>query len=121
MPLPGEDSSDFNFLLFRCIVQHANPPRPPAKCAWLSPVISKLGADLMEKYKNLSGSSGVTYFENARDAITVQFEDGWKYLYTAQSAGAQNVKQMHRLASAGQGLGTFISQTVRQNYVRKWR
>ncbi|MTW11757.1 hypothetical protein GM658_14215 [Pseudoduganella eburnea] len=74
----------------------------------------------MEKYKNLSGNSGVTFYEMSRDAITVQFNDGWKYLYTAQSAGGENVGKMHRLATAGRGLGTFISQTVREKYARKW-
>lgn len=75
----------------------------------------------MEKYKNLSGDSGVAFYEKSRDGITVQFNDGWKYLYTAQSAGVGNVGQMHTLATAGRGLGTFISQTVREKYARKWR
>ena len=75
----------------------------------------------MKKYKNLSGSSGVAFYENSDDAITVQFNDGWTYLYTAQSAGIGNINHMHRLATAGRGLSTFIAQSVRNKYDRKWR
>lgn len=74
-----------------------------------------------EKYRNVSGNSGVAYYENSDDAITVQFNDGWTYLYTAQSAGIENIRHMHRLALAGRGLATFITQSVRNKYDRKWR
>lgn len=75
----------------------------------------------MEKYKNLSGNSGAIAFEIASGAITVQFQDGWKYLYTDQSAGALNISHMHQLAKAGRGLCTFITQSVRKKYIRKWQ
>jgi hypothetical protein len=75
----------------------------------------------MERYRNLGGSSGVVAYEIAADAITVQFDDGWKYLYSRRSAGAANVAQMCKLAAAGRGLCTFISQSVRKGYERKWR
>ena len=75
----------------------------------------------MERYKNLSGSSGVLAYEIVAGALTVQFVDGWKYLYSNRSAGAANVAQMCKLAAAGRGLCTFISQSVRKGYERKWR
>ncbi|MDO8208561.1 MAG: hypothetical protein Q7T38_12210 [Gallionella sp.] len=75
----------------------------------------------MERYKNLSGTSGVVAFEIGQGSITVQFHDGWFYLYTNQSAGTANIVEMQVLASAGQGLNSFISRVVRKDYARKWR
>jgi hypothetical protein len=76
---------------------------------------------LMERYKNLSGQSGVAAYEIDRDSITVKFDDGWIYLYTMRSAGAANVAHMQRLAVAGRGLCTFVSQYVKKRYARKYR
>lgn len=75
----------------------------------------------MERYKNLGGNSSVIAYEIEPDSITVQFNDGWLYLYTTQSAGSGNVTEMHHLAAAGQGLNSFISRVVRKRYARKWR
>ena len=74
----------------------------------------------MEQYKNLSGQSGVASYEIGSDSITVQFKDGKFYRYTNASAGSQNVEHMKSLASAGQGLNSFINTTVRKNYDSKW-
>ena len=75
----------------------------------------------MERYRNLGGDSGVIAFELGAGFIVVQFEDGWKYEYTNQSAGANAVATMHRLAAAGEGLNSFISTTVRKGFSRKFR
>ncbi len=75
----------------------------------------------MQRYMNLSGNSGVLAFETAPGEITVQFERSGFYLYTDASAGAANIVQMHILAQAGRGLGTFIKQAVNKGYARKWR
>lgn len=75
----------------------------------------------MTRYGNRSGDSGVAAYELAPGRITVQFQDGWKYEYTARSTGAEDVATMHRLARAGRGLSTFISTTVRERYARKFR
>ena len=48
----------------------------------------------MERYANRSRNSGVVAFEIAADSITVKFVDGNEYLYTYDSAGAENVDQM---------------------------
>jgi hypothetical protein len=74
----------------------------------------------MERYKNLSGDSGVVAYEIGPDSLTVRFQTGETYLYTAQDAGAGNLAEMHRLAVEGQGLSSFISRAVRQRYTRKW-
>lgn len=73
----------------------------------------------MQRYANRSGESGVVAYQIDADSITVEFAGGDLYLYTAASTGAANIAQMHSLAKSGQGLSTFISQHVRQNYARK--
>lgn len=75
----------------------------------------------MNRYGNLSGSSGVTRYELGSDRIVVQFKDGWKYEYTVQSAGADAIATMQTLATAGRGLSTFISTLVRDAYAKKFR
>ncbi|NYE59043.1 hypothetical protein FHW58_000195 [Duganella sp. 1224] len=74
----------------------------------------------MKKYKNLNGDSGVVAYDIAAGAITVQFRSGEKYLYSDNSAGADNVAAMQRLAQSGRGLSTFIAQHVHDRYARKW-
>lgn len=74
----------------------------------------------MERYRNISGNSGVIAFEIGTNFIRVQFRQGTPYLYTYQSAGIANVDEMKRLARLGQGLNTFINQTpvVKNGYAR---
>lgn len=73
----------------------------------------------MTPYKNLSGNSGVEAYEIGPDFIRVQFRKTSKtYLYTHASAGASNIEEMKVLAEAGQGLSGFISQNVRDDFVR---
>jgi hypothetical protein len=73
----------------------------------------------MQRYKNRSGESGVVAYDIAERSITVEFRDGDRYLYTDQSAGAENITEMQRLATLGSGLSTYISQVVRDRYARK--
>ncbi len=47
----------------------------------------------MDRYKNLDGDSGVVGYEIADTSITVGFRDGSIYLYTYQSAGAENIER----------------------------
>lgn len=75
----------------------------------------------MERYKNLSGNSNVVGFEIGAEDITVQFGDGSIYLYTKRSAGAVSIKEMQRLARAGQGLNSYIGRVVKKGYSRKIR
>ena len=75
----------------------------------------------MQPYANRGGNSSVSGFEIGPHYIIVQFKDGWKYEYTHQSAGVDHVSKMHRLAMAGKGLNSFITDFVRQRYSRKWK
>ncbi|CCF69590.1 hypothetical protein MOU_04604 [Xanthomonas citri pv. malvacearum str. GSPB1386] len=73
----------------------------------------------MQRYANRNGHSGVVAYALADDAIAVRFRSGETYVYTADSAGAEAVATMQRLATAGRGLSTYISQTVRDAYAGK--
>lgn len=75
----------------------------------------------MQRYGNRSGDSGVVGYEIGAGRIAVAFVDGSVYLYDAGRPGADAVAQMQRLARAGQGLSTYISRHVRQNYAKKLR
>jgi hypothetical protein len=71
----------------------------------------------MERYRNLSGDSGVYAFEIGEDYIRVQFEGtGRIYQYSHRKAGAVNVEQMKRLALAGRGLSSYITRNVKSLY-----
>ena len=74
----------------------------------------------MKRYANISGNSGVIAYELHPDSIIVRFQDDTTYEYTSQSAGAIRLASMKRLAIAGRGLSTFISQHVRTGYARKF-
>lgn len=73
----------------------------------------------MNTYKNLDGNSGITRYESGIDCIVVEFNYDNKYIYTYKSAGKSVVEKMKRLASAGRGLSTYISRTVREHFERK--
>jgi hypothetical protein len=73
----------------------------------------------MKRYANLSGDSGVLAYAFTTTSILVRFRGSPRvYEYSDASAGAANVARMKRLAEAGRGLSTFISQHVADRYVR---
>lgn len=74
----------------------------------------------MHHYRNHSGESGVVAYDIDAGAITIEFRNGERYLYTEASAGAANIARMQELARAGRGLSTFISQHVHERYARKF-
>jgi len=73
----------------------------------------------MEGYGNLSGDSGVVAYEIRPDEIVVAFVNDGKYRYTKASAGAGHITNMQRLARAGHGLSTYISQE-KPAYAERW-
>ncbi len=58
----------------------------------------------MVRYRNQGGASGVRGYEIDDEGIKVKFHDNAVYLYTAESAGSENILEMKRLAEAGKGL-----------------
>ncbi|WP_431224804.1 hypothetical protein ACQ86O_08090 [Serratia sp. L9] len=75
----------------------------------------------MARYANLGGDSGVVAFEITADSITVEFRDGWKYVYDNSIPGAAVVTQMKTLAQSGRGLNSYISRVVKKSFARKYR
>jgi len=75
----------------------------------------------MVAYKNLGDDSGIDSYEIGNDSITVRFKDGRFYLYTAQSAGTENIEEMKSLAEAGSGLNSFVKRRVNKRFARKWK
>jgi hypothetical protein len=74
----------------------------------------------MEKYKNIDGTSKVAQFEIGSTFIEVEFDDRSLYVYTYNSAGAQIIEDMKKLAVKGQGLYGYIKQYALKKYkVRK--
>jgi hypothetical protein len=78
----------------------------------------------MERYANLGGDSGVHAFELGAASIVIQFVERPAsadrfYRYTNASAGAAQIREMRRLAEAGQGLSTYIARHD-PGYESKW-
>ena len=73
----------------------------------------------MTRYRNLSGHSGVVAYETTPDSITLTFVGGERYVYTDARPGRATVDRMKTMAAEGQGLSTFVSRHVREDYERK--
>jgi hypothetical protein len=73
----------------------------------------------MNPYRDINGDSGVNGYESGEDFIRVQFKGGSIYLYTYESAGAEAIEQMKRLAISGDGLNAFINKNVKKAYATK--
>ena len=73
----------------------------------------------MQPYRNLDGHSGVRSYELGADWIRVWFDDGEPYTYSAANAGAEHVRNMQILARGGEGLATYISKFVHDDYDRE--
>ena len=72
----------------------------------------------MHKYKNLRGNSGVRAYKTEPDRIIVRFVNGETYTYTYATAGKENIEHMKALAVNGRGLSTYISQHVKDKYLK---
>lgn len=73
----------------------------------------------MTRYPNRSGNSGVVAYALGKDSITLEFDAGGVYEYTAASAGRTNIERMKALAAEGRGLAAFVARNVRERYARK--
>jgi hypothetical protein len=76
----------------------------------------------MEKYKNLSGVSGVSHYKIGSDFIELKFKGQPDlYLYTNSITGEQHIQHMKSLALAGKGLSTYISRhpEVKNGYIKQ--
>jgi len=74
----------------------------------------------MQRYANHSGNSSIVAYQLGPTSITVKFAGDRFYMYTYESAGAENVERMKELAVSGRGLSSFISTKVRDDYEQKF-
>ena len=72
----------------------------------------------MQAYKDFNGNSGIKAYEINKGSIIVEFKTGGSYLYTHESAGADHINEMHRLAQLGKGLNTYINQNTHLAYAK---
>ena len=71
----------------------------------------------MERYRNSSGSSGVSAYEIGSDYILVKFSGTARtYRYSYRKAGQNHVENMKRLAQSGSGLNSYINIHVKNLY-----
>ncbi len=70
---------------------------------------------------NLGGKSGVAAYECGPTWIEVEFKKGAHryYKYTHSRPGPEDVEEMKRLAKAGDGLNSYISRHVKDNFESK--
>lgn len=73
----------------------------------------------MQRYKNISGSSGVISYETGADYIKVKFKNNTVYLYAAPRIASSHIEKMKTLAKSGKGLGTYINQhkEIKENFI----
>jgi len=71
----------------------------------------------MERYGN--DESGVIGYELTENGIILCFRSNGCYLYDDTKPGKKHISKMERLAKAGKGLNTYVSQNVRENYRKK--
>ncbi len=71
----------------------------------------------MERYRNSSGSSGVSAYEIGSDYILVKFSGTARtYRYSYRKAGQNHVENLKRLAQSGSGLNSYINSYVKNLY-----
>lgn len=73
----------------------------------------------MKRYADKTGESGITHYAIGKGWIDVRFKGRDEpYRYSARRIGAKHLRELTRLAEAGQGLATYISQhpEVRDGY-----
>lgn len=70
----------------------------------------------LERYRDVSGDSGILAYGIGPDFVVVEFKSGSAYLYNYAEPGRKHVEAMKQLARAGDHLTTYINQHVRGNY-----
>lgn len=73
----------------------------------------------MTRYKNLSGKSGIDFYEIREKSIVIKFQYAGKYVYNYDRPGKEFVEKMKCLAVAGLGLSTYISKNVKKKFAKK--
>jgi hypothetical protein len=77
---------------------------------------------IMTKYPDRSGRSGVSHYAIGKDFIQIRFiTKPTVYIYSYDINGREHIEIMKKLALAGEGLSTYISEhpEVRDHFERK--
>ena len=73
-----------------------------------------------KKYLNKTGDSPITHYKIDSDRIAVWFTDGKSnpYVYPEYLVGSKHLKELKKHAVDGEGLSTYISQHVREKFIK---
>lgn len=74
----------------------------------------------MQTYADRTGKFGVIEFEIRPDAIHVKFKQGDTYIYSYRVPGRAPVERMKQLATAGQGLATYIAKVIKKRFESRY-
>jgi hypothetical protein len=77
----------------------------------------------VKRYKNLKGNSGIISYQNGKEFIEILFVNKPAiYVYSYSKCGKQHVERMKKLASNGEGLGTYINKhaEVKNNFTLRF-
>lgn len=74
---------------------------------------------MIKNYGNYGSKSGIEAYEVDDDSITIYFKGGGIYLYNYLTTGVTHILEMKKLATVGNGLNSYISRNVRENYAKK--
>lgn len=108
-------------LALALVIACSSSTSAPGTSATSSATASSTPPSGWEQYANNHGNSSIEAYEIGADYIRVLFKDGPVYLYTYESAGADNIEHMKELARAGDGLNSFIMRRVKYKYASKQR
>ena len=75
----------------------------------------------MKTYADRDLRTNIVAYEYTDTSITVEFLDGMRYEYTAESAGQSIIDQLKSAADAGHGLNGLIMRVAKLKYARKWK
>lgn len=75
----------------------------------------------MKRYRDRNGDSGIARYEYGPDWIRLEFKTGSAYEYTRESAGAEHIEAMKRLADSGDGLNAYLNRHAHESFSRQIR
>ena len=71
----------------------------------------------MERYRDVSGDSGVSAYEIGTDYVRVQFTGASRtFTYSYKKAGSTHVENMKQSARSGRGLNSYINRHTKHLY-----
>ncbi len=81
----------------------------------------ELEAARIESYLDLGRETGISRYECGEGFIRIVFRGGATYVWDTRRISLERFRQMHLLASRGDGLSEFINRHVKQLFLRRER